>query len=310
MYNLSRFNLVSIRLAVACAHHGSLTGAARELHIALAAASRRIRELETALGQPLFERHGKGLTITQAGRVFVRHGLIMLQTLDQLSTELADHQQGFTRHIRLCASTAAINQFLPSLLASYAQAQPRVRVELEEQVSDAVVLALREGRADLGIFVEGPNVDGLETSHFRTDELVLVLPAGHPLAAFRKPLQFADTLDEDIISLSAGAAVLQKQQQVALAVNRPLKLRFQVRSFDAVCHLVASGLGIAVLPRATALPLMRSMKLVARPLADPWAQRRMLIAQLNRLHDPDVEALARHLVSPSQVARASSRKCK
>jgi DNA-binding transcriptional LysR family regulator len=304
MYNLSRFNLISIRLAVACAQHGSLTSAAREQHIALAAASRRIRELESALGQALFDRHGKGLSTTQAGRVFVRHAVVMLQALDQLSIELSDQQQGFQRHIRLSASTAAINQFLPPLLASYTRLRPRVRVDLDEQVSDSVVLALREGRADLGIFVEGPDIDGLETSHFRSDELVLVLPSGHLLAGPRKPLQFADTLDEDIISLSAGAAMLQKQQGVALAANKPLKLRFQVRSFDAVCHLVASGMGIAVLPRAAALPLMRSMKLVARPLADPWAHRNILIGQLKRVQDPDIEALVRHLIAPSEVANA------
>jgi DNA-binding transcriptional LysR family regulator len=52
-----------------------------------------------------------------------------------------------------------------------------------------------------------------------------------------------DTLDEEWISLTAGAAMLQKQQEAALAANRPLRLRMQVRSFDAVCHMVASGLG-------------------------------------------------------------------
>ena len=107
--NLARFDLVSIRLAVACAESGSLTAAARASHLALAAASRRIRELELTLNDPLFERHARGLTPTAADRVFVKHGVDLLQTVEHLGIELADLRQGIARHIRLIASTAVIN---------------------------------------------------------------------------------------------------------------------------------------------------------------------------------------------------------
>ena len=307
-YNLARFDLVSIRLAVACAQTGSLTAAARGSHLALAAASRRIRELEAALGEALFERHARGLLPTAAGRVFVKHGLSLLQTMEQLGAELADLRQGIARHIRLCCSTAAINQFLPPLLASYAQLQPQVRIDLEEQVSEAVVSALREGRADLGIFVEGPDTTGLDTHVFRHDELVLVLPAGHRLADTKIPLAFVDALDEEWISLTSGAAMLQKQQQTALAANRPLKLRMQVRSFDAVCHMVASGLGIAMLPKTAAQPIMRAMKLGWRPLADPWARRCLLVARPLGQLDPGIAKLIAFLIQPSQNANTEASK--
>lgn len=306
--NLARFDLVSIRLAVACAQTGSLTAAARTVHLALAAASRRIRELENALGDALFERHARGLLPTAAGRVFVKHGLTLLQTMEHLAGELADLRQGIARHIRLCASTAAINQFLPPLLARYGQLQPQIHVDLEEQVSEAVVAALREGRADLGVFVEGPDTTGLDTHVFRHDELVLVLPAQHRLAGAKTPLAFTDTLDEAWISLNAGAAMLQKQQQAALAANRPLKLRMQVRSFDAVCHMVASGLGIAMLPKAAALPIMRAMKLSWRPLADPWARRRLLVASPPGQGDAGISALIAFLAQPSQNAKTKTSK--
>ncbi len=308
MVNLARFDLVSIRLAVACAQTGSLTAAAREAHLALAAASRRIRELEDALGGPLFERHARGLLPTAAGRVAVKHGLTLLQAMEQMDAELADLRQGIARHIRLCASTAAINQFLPPLLARYAALHPQLRVDLEEQVSESVVTALREGRADLGVFVEGPDVTGLVTQLFRHDELVLVLPRGHALAAGTTPLPFADALDEDWISLNTGAAMLQKQQQTALAAGKPFRLRMQVRSFDAVCHLVASGLGIAVLPAAASLPMIRAMKLASRPLADAWARRRLLVATPVGLDDAGVASLVSFLVAPSQTAKPRPRK--
>lgn len=307
-YNLARFDLVSIRLAVACAQAGSLTAAARDSHLALAAASRRIRELEDALGGALFERHAKGLAPTAAGRVFVKHGLALLQTMEQLGGELADLRQGVARHVRLCASTASINQFLPPLLAQYGALHPQVQVDLDEEVSEAVVATLREGRADVGVFVEGPDTTGLDTRVFRHDELVLILPAGHRLAlrgkaAAASPIAFADTLDEPWISLTTGAAMLQKQQQAALAAGKPFKLRMQVRSFDAVCHMVASGLGIAILPKTASLPIVRAMKLAWRPLTDAWTQRRLLVATATGRRDAASTALADFLVGPSQNAK-------
>lgn len=78
-----------------------------------------------------------------------------------LATELVDLRQGVTRHIRLCANSAAINQFLPPLLARYAREQRQVRVELDEQLSSGVVTALREGRAEVGVFAEGLDIQGL-----------------------------------------------------------------------------------------------------------------------------------------------------
>ena len=307
-YNLARFDLVSIRLAVACAQTGSLTAAARGSHLALGAASRRIRELEDALGDALFERHARGLLPTAAGRVLVKHGLGLLQIMEQLGAELADLRRGTARHIRLCASSAAISQFLPPLLARYGELHPQVHIDVEEQVSEAVASTLREGRTDVALFVEGPDTSGLDTRLFRHDELVLVLPARHRLAGVKTPLAFADALDEEWISLTAGAAMLQQQQQSALAAHRPFKLRMQVRSFDAVCHMVASGLGIAILPKAACLPIVKAMKINWRPLADPWAQRRLLVACALGQADAGILLLVDFLAKPSQNANVRTAK--
>jgi DNA-binding transcriptional LysR family regulator len=302
IYNLARFDFVSIRLAVACARSGSLTVAARDCNLVLPAASRRLRDLERALGGPLFERHSRGLTPTALGRAFMTRGMAVLQELDHLVADLADARRGVVRHVRVCAGTAAITQFLPPLLAAYAELRPDVQVELEEQVSQQVVTTVQEGRADLGVFVAGPDLRGLDARDFRSDELVLILPAGHRLAV-KAPLSFVDTLDEQWISLNAGAAMLQAQQQAAMAAGRSFKLRMQVRSFDAVGHMVAAGLGIAALPKDAALPIVRAMKLQWRPLADAWARRQLQVA-IRPDADVTVVALRDFLLPPSQTAKA------
>jgi DNA-binding transcriptional LysR family regulator len=137
---------------------------------------------------------------------------------------------------------------------------------------------------------------------FRSDELVLILRQGQRLAG-RTPLSFAETLDGHWISLNAGAAMLQAQQQAAMAAGRTLKLRMQVRSFDAVGHMVASGLGIAALPKGAALPMLRAMKLQWRPLADAWAQRQLQVV-VRPDADAAVVALRDFLVSTSQNAKS------
>lgn len=300
--NLARFDFVSIRLAVACGRTGNLTAAARECHLVLPAASRRLRDLERALGAQLFDRHSRGLAPTALGRAFTKRGMAILQELDNLVTELADARQGVVRHVHLCAGTAAITQFLPPLLAEYAELRPEVQVELEELVSQQVVATVREGHADVGVFVAGPDTRGLEVRDFRSDELVLIMPAGHRLVG-KGPMAFADTLDESWISLNAGAAMLQAQQQAAMAAGRPMKLRMQVRSFDAVGHMVASGLGIAALPKGAALPIVRAMKLHWRPLSDAWASRQLLVA-IRPDADATVVALRDFLLPISQTAKA------
>ncbi|NBS46872.1 MAG: LysR family transcriptional regulator [Betaproteobacteria bacterium] len=308
--NLARFDLVSIRLALACAQTGSLTAAARDNHLALAAASRRLRELEETLGDPLFERRARGLVPTPAGQVFVRHALAMMQSLEQLGGELGDLHAGVMRHVRLCASTAAINQFLPPLLAQHAREHPKVRVDLEEQDSATVVRWLREGRADIGVLVQGPDVQGLQVHPFARDELVVVLPPRHRLRG-RTPMPFADALDEEWISLNTGAALLQAQQQAAQAAGRRFRLRMQVRSFDTVGHLVAAGLGIALLPRGAAQAMVRAMGLQVRALSDAWARRELLVAVAAAQSDAVVLQLRDDLLAgcrPRLAANKTSRK--
>lgn len=307
-YNLSRFDLVTVRLVVRASQLGSITKAAEEAHLATSAASRRLRDLESTIGSLLFSRHARGIVTTAVGLTFVKHGINLLQTMTQLDGELDDLKQGAVRHLRLCASTAAVDQFLPQLLADHARTYPKVIIELEEQVSGGVVNALREGRADVGVLVEGLDTRGLETRIFRQDELVLVLPAGHRLAGARTPLRFDDVLDEQWIGLTTGASLLQQQQQAAFASQRPLKLRMQVRSFDAVCHLVAAGLGVALLPKGAALPLVRALKLAWRPLTDSWARRRLLVAVVAGTTDLAIEAFVDFLTEDSPTGNGKRSK--
>jgi DNA-binding transcriptional LysR family regulator len=172
------------------------------------------------------------------------------------------------------ANLSAIVEFLPDALASFAQQHPDVHIHLEEHISSAIAAAVADNSADLGIVSELPAIDGLSTVPFRNDDLVVVLKADHALAR-RESISFADVADQPFISLHAGSALHRLLTRAAAEANRTLNWRVQVTSFDAVCAMVAAGLGVSIVPRAAASTYIRSLSLACVPLSDPWAQRQL-----------------------------------
>lgn len=276
MINLSRFDLVSLRIFVEVVEAGSLTGGAGRFGISLAAASKRVVELERETGTPLLDRSKKGVVPTPAGQTLYRHALRLVADLENLAVAMGDYGRGVRAHVRLWANTSAVNGFLVESLADYLTAHPTTKVDLEEALSDAVVRAVASGAADLGIFADNIPAAGLVTAPCDTDELVLLLPRGHALAG-RRRVRFAEAVDYDFIGLERSSSLLRLLGAEAAALGRSLKVRVQVRSFDAMCRMIARGIGIGVLPDTAARPHVASMRLARARLQEPWATRRMLL---------------------------------
>jgi DNA-binding transcriptional LysR family regulator len=275
--NLHRLDLVSLSLFNLVVRSGSISKGAEFAHLAIGAASKRISDLEAAVGAELLERHSRGVTLTLAGQALHRHAQRILADVDQLAAELSDHARGIVGIVRLWAITSAVTQFLPGDLAAFVAQHPGIRIELHEGDSRDVVLALLDGRADVGLFAERTPAPGLQAEHYRSDRLVLVVPAGHPLAA-RGHMPFADATEYDFVSLSQGTSLAQRLALETQQQGKSLRLRIHVRSFDAMCQMVAAGLGIAVLPDAAVQPHLRSMGLARIELDDAWVDRELLLA--------------------------------
>ncbi len=274
--NLARIDLTTLALFIAVVRHGSISGGARHSHLAVGAASRRISDLENALGTPLLFRNASGVALTDAGQACLAHARRVLQEIEQMAGTLSDYAQGVRGQVRIAANTSSITQFLPEDLTTFMQAHPAVNIELEEQNSSDVVAALVENRADVGIVADRTPMRGLQTMPYRLDELVLVTPPGHPLAG-RRRLSFADTLDYDYVSLPPTTSLAMRLAEASARLERPMRLRIQVRSFDAICRMVAATGGVGLLPRLAAEPHARSMRLRLIPLLDDWAHRGLLL---------------------------------
>jgi DNA-binding transcriptional LysR family regulator len=301
--NLHRLDLFSLSLFNLIVRTGSISQGAALAHLAVGAASKRITDLEAAVEAPLFERHSRGVTLTAAGHALHRHAQRLLADVDQLAADLSDHARGVVGVVKLWANTSAITQFLPAELAAFSKAHPGIRIELDETDSEEAVLAVLDGRADIGIFAERTPTLGLQTLPYRKDRLVLVVPAKHALAG-RRRMAFVDATEYEFVSLSRATSLARRLALEAQGLGRRLRLRIHVRSFDAMCQMVAAGLGIAVLPDAAVQPHLKSMNLKRIDLTDAWVVRELLIGarDLTALARP-VRLLLDHLAESRPAGR-------
>jgi DNA-binding transcriptional LysR family regulator len=280
-----RFDLITLNLVLAIADTRSITRGAAHEHLALAAASKRLSDLESRLGVALFERRARGVDLTEAGRALVRHIRSLNASLHALESEVVEFSRGIKGHLRIAANASAITECLPADLAAFSQAHPGIRISLEDLTSAEVQAAVAEGRADVGIFVP-PQHDGrLSSRHYRDGELAVLVPRDHVLArrtasAGTEPpgVPFDALLDFDIVGLHLGAAVHEQMRERAQALGRTLNVRLQVRGFDAIAQLVEAGLGVAVLPAVVAQRFARIFAVQPLVLQEDWAKRPYLLA--------------------------------
>src|SRR3954463_3700850 len=174
-----RLDLTSLALFVRVAESRSITKAAQQSHIALAAASRRITQLEDQLGVHLLFRSARGVELTPAGTALLARARDMMERVDGIRAELSDYAKGVKGIVRVEANASALAQYLPNDLAAFAATHPAIKLALGEERSGAIVQAVHAGRADLGIVMEGADTGGLQVFEYRADLLCAVVPRRH-----------------------------------------------------------------------------------------------------------------------------------
>ncbi|NEU11925.1 LysR family transcriptional regulator [Methylobacterium sp. BTF04] len=272
-----RFDLVDLGLFRHVVEAGSITHGAARANLALAAASVRIRAMEETLGAALLIRGRQGVTATPAGRTLLAHARGLLDRIDRMQEDLAPFSGGTVGQIRVLSNTNALTEFLPEVLSAFLAHQAGVSVDIEERTSDEIVGLVADGAADLGIVAGTVDTGTLETYPFRQDRFVVVVSDRHAFAG-RDGVAFAEVLDHDLVGLDRTSALTRFLADKAARTGRPpMRLRVQLRSFDAVCRLVECGVGLGIVPETTARRVARSMAIAIVPLRDPWAARDLTI---------------------------------
>ncbi|WCM90065.1 LysR family transcriptional regulator [Acidovorax sp. NCPPB 3576] len=290
---------ISLRLFVAVMEENAIARAAAREHIAPSAASRRLAELEGTLQVELFSRSNRGTAPTDAAYALLNMARGVLNELDGIALQMRDFRAGVRGHVRVVANISAITQFLPAELPAFMAAHPQVQVRLQEQISTAIAHSVAENAADVGILNHGSYGERVALLPYRTDELVLIAPAGHPLAR-RRSVRLADALPFDFVGVHPGSAINNQLTRAAAEAGLPLKLRIQVTSYDALCLMVSAGLGVGVLPRGSAQLYRGTLALRPITLAEPWSHRQLSLCvrsgePLSRV----AQLLVEHLRAPA-----------
>lgn len=271
-----RFDLVDLQLFIAVADARSITQGALRAHLALASASARIKGLEAALGVTLLKRGRRGVELTAAGESLLDHARIVMHQVDAMRGDLAAFASGAKASVHLLANTSGLSEHLPKALAAFLREHPDINVDIEERESTDIAAAIVAGAADLGFAAEHALPEHVERFLFSEDRLTLVA-ARRGAFAGRRQIDFGEVTAHDFVGLTSSTALQSHIAKHAASLGARLRFRARLRNFDAICQMVAAGVGIAVVPEAAARRCARSMPIMMIKIRDPWANRRLAI---------------------------------
>ena len=266
-----RYELTDLKVFLAIAAARSLSGGAADMHLTAPSASYRLKNLEQAMGAPLFERTPKVMALTPAGLTVKRYADSILGNVERLNEEMKRHTDGVAGHIRVFANSSTLNALMPTL-SRFLLAYPNVNVELEERLSADVIRAIKDGSADIGLAAGEIDLHGVDAITYARDELVFAVPPGHALSAWEK-IALDMALSHDLIGLGKKSSNHVFLANLAEQLGVTPKVRVHASSFADALVLVKEGIGIALLPLSVTKPAADGGQLCVVRVDAHWAQR-------------------------------------
>ncbi|MBB5935249.1 LysR family transcriptional regulator [Streptomyces zagrosensis] len=262
---------------------GSYSGAARSLGYTQPAITQQMKALERDVGTPLFTRVGRRMRLTEAGEALARHADVILDSIADAQQQMDAITRLRSGRVRVCAFPSASATLIPEAMARLAAGHPGIRMELLEGEPPDSLRRLVRGECDITLAFTYPGLDEevpdevVEVRLFE-DQLIVLLPTGHPLAR-RRAVKLADLADEHWIAgcLRCRANFLHECAEQGFAPD----IAFTTDDNLVVQSLVAAGVGVAMMP-ALVLSFLCHQKVTGRAL-DP-ASRRQVSAYVLREH--------------------------
>lgn len=286
-----RFDLIDLRLFLAVAEAGSITHGAVEAGLSLPAASERLREMEAAGGVMLLERGRRGVALTEAGEALLHHARLILSQMARMRGEIGQFAKGLRGTVRLFANTAAMAEVLPERLGPWLAANPGADIDLKERPSVDIARNVARGFAEIGVLSDAVDTTGLILRPFVTDRLVVVTARDHCFSG-KSAVRFEDLGPEPFIALSDGALQDHLNAQAA-RIGLRLKPRIRLRTFDDICRMAGTGVGIGIVPQTAARRCRQSARIAITNLSEDWATRRLALCTRT---DLDLSPLAKNLL--------------
>jgi DNA-binding transcriptional LysR family regulator len=238
------------RLRVLCevARAGSLAGAAEALNYSPSAVSQQIATLEREVGMALVERRSRGIIVTEAGRTLVEHAEAVFARLEAAEEALAEIASGRGGLLRMAAFPTVAGTVLPKAAAAFRTAHPGVRLKVTEASPAKAVTLVRDGRLDLALTLDLPASErGVEVFDLFDDPVQLAVPADHVLAGVGEA-RLADLADETWVDVPPSNSDANLLVRACARAGFDPNVAFESDDYEVIRELVATGVGIALLP--------------------------------------------------------------
>lgn len=295
--------LTPLRYFRAIAATGHLTRAAQSLGVTQPALSAMMKKLEAEVGAALLHRTGRGVELTEAGRVFLQHSEEAVRSADgavRAVRELLGLERGT---IRVGGGATAITYLLPPVVGAVRRAHPGLKFYVREAGSTAVSEAVLSGALDLGIVtlpIVLAGADDLVRIPLVEDDMRLIVPPGHRLrprpggrreAPGPPTFRWKDLSAEPVVAFEAGSAVRDVIDRAAAAAGVPLDVVMELRSIESIKRMVGAGIGVGLVSRF-AIEEGEGLRCAEGPLA----RRLAIVRRRDREQSPAAAAFERQLV--------------
>jgi DNA-binding transcriptional LysR family regulator len=279
--------LAQLEAFIQVAHHRSFSRAAESLFLTQPSVTARIQSLEREIGERLFERTGRSVTLTDAGHAFMPHAQRALTAVQEGTDAIEAVRHGDVGSIRIGASSSIATYVLPAILKKFREDRPRVHVHLSTGQTEEVIEAMLNGETHLAVtrFAQHPEVESL---HLYNDDLTLVVAPGHPFAK-KRSVTIAEAGREPFLFFERGSSYHSLIYSMFLRAGVVPESVMELDSMETTKHMVEAGLGVAILPEVSITRERVTGTLVAVDLRDMEqpAQREIGV------HVPRNRALAR-----------------
>jgi len=299
-----------LRLVAAIATAGSMTKAAGGLHLTQSALSHQLRDIESRLNTRLFLRVGKRMVLSDAGRRVLAAATRVLDELGRVEEDIRRIATNGEGIIRVATQCNTGYHWLPPLLSAFGRKHPRVSVSIMPDITDRAVEALLEGRIDLAILTDDTSDPRLRLRRLFPDEMIALVARTHPLAA-RTSISPRELAAEHLLLYSSSpddSFILTRV--LAPARLAPVHVSF-IMLTEAMIEMARAGLGVAVLPRWSAQPVISTRSVVPLSITRRGIRRYWTAATLKATAAPpwldDFIDLIAERAMPARAAGAGRR---
>lgn len=274
-------DLETIRAFLAVADGSTVTETAERAHRTQPAVSRALSRLEREVGTPLFQRVGRGLVLTPAGRELSRHARDTLDAYERGVRSVQDITVPGGGFVPVAFLHTLGTWLVPELIRGFRAERPQVRFDLRQHGDAGLIDDLLNGTVDLAITGDRPRFAPLESRRLFLEPLRLVVPPDHRLAA-RRTARLADVADEQFIVLKPGFSLRTVTEDLCAQVGFTPRIGFEGEEVETLRGLVSAGLGVALLPepRGGAAPAAPSLRITdvraSREIGLAWIRDRNL----------------------------------